>query len=321
MAIAGRGGLIGMHCGVFCGRGEIIDYEIQQMVGADVAQPGGKQHWENPVFLDGFMQRWNQVFFSDGAFIEELFHQLVFAFGNNLHQLFVGFLGRGFQIGGNGAFFAFAVAAHFVGVSLHGDQIDHAFQALFTADGNLHRDHQAAKGVDQAFQRGFPVGALAVHAAHADHARQVDLVGILPDFFRHHFNAGNAIDHHQRGFSRGHGDLGFMREHGEAGRIEQIDLGVVPLHGGNGGGDGHLAGDFFFVVVGDGGAVVHAAQLGRGAARVQHGGNQGGLARVRVPNHDEIADVLAFVNLQKCLLQQAGPGQISRRIGKFYLDC
>ena len=35
-----------------------------------------------------------------------------------------------------------------------------------------------------------------------------------------------------------------------------------------------------------------------GAAGVQHGGNQGGLAGVRVPDHNQIADVLAFVNLQ-----------------------
>jgi hypothetical protein len=34
---------------------------------------------------------------------------------------------------------------------------------------------------------------------------------------------------------------------------------------------------------------------------------------VRVPDDNKIAYVLAFVNLQKCLLQQAGPGQISRR--------
>src|SRR5215831_19911953 len=224
-----------MHGGVFRGRGEIIDYKIQQVVSADVAQPGGKQHRENSVFLDGFMQGGNQVFFSDGAFIKELFHQLVFAFSDDLHQLFMGFFGGGFQFGGNGTFFALAVAAHFIRVSLHGDQIDHAFQAFLTADGNLHRHDETSKGVDQAFQGGFPVGALAVHAAHADHARQVDLVSILPDFFRHHLNAGNAIDDHKRSFSGGHGHLGFMREHGEAGGIEQIDLGVVPLHGGYGG--------------------------------------------------------------------------------------
>src|ERR1044071_1975956 len=207
---------------------------------------------------------------------------------------------------GYGTLFALAGAAHLIGVSLHGDQIDHAFEALFTADGDLHGDHKTSEGIDQAFEGGFIVGALAIHAAHADHARQVDLVSILPDFFRDDLNAGNTIDDHEGGFCGGHGDLGLMGEHGEAGRIEEIDLGVVQLHGGNGGGDGHLAGNFFFVMVGNRGAVVHAAQFGRCAAGIKHGGNQGSLARVRIPDHDKIADVLAFVNFQNCLLQQAG---------------
>src|SRR6267154_793182 len=75
---------------------------------------------------------------------------------------------------------SFAAAAHFVRVSLHGYQINHALEALFTADGNLYRHNQPAESADQAFERRFPIGAFAVHAAHADHAWQSDLVGILP---------------------------------------------------------------------------------------------------------------------------------------------
>jgi hypothetical protein len=98
VAIAGRGGLIGVHCGVFCSRREVIHYKIEQMVGANVAQSGGKEHRKNPVFFNSFMQRWNQVFFGDGPLIKELFHQLVFALGNNFHQLLMGFFGCGLKV-------------------------------------------------------------------------------------------------------------------------------------------------------------------------------------------------------------------------------
>src|SRR6478735_2588573 len=64
-------------------------------------------------------------------------------------------------------------------------------------------------------------------------------------------------------------------------------------------------------MVGDGRAVVHAAQLGSSAAGIQHGGNQGGLARVRVPDHDQIADVVAFVNLQSASFNKRGPARLA----------
>src|ERR1043165_8129421 len=42
----------------------------------------------------------------------------------------------------------------------------------------------------------------------------------------------------------------FVHEHVESGRIDQINLGLVPLHRRHTGRNRHLAGDFFFVVVG-----------------------------------------------------------------------
>ena len=100
MAIAGRRARV--YRSVLGGRGEVVDHEIEQMVGADVAQAGGKQHGENPVFLDCFVQRRYEMFFGNRSFVEKLFHQLVFAFSNNLHQFFVGFLGSASSSAGIG---------------------------------------------------------------------------------------------------------------------------------------------------------------------------------------------------------------------------
>ena len=51
-----------------------------------------------------------------------------------------------------------------------------------------------------------------------------------------------------------------VSEHIEAGRIEQIDFGLLPLDGGDGGGNRQLAVDFLFVVIGDGVAFIDARQ-------------------------------------------------------------
>src|ERR1051326_3741403 len=84
VAVTGRGCLIGVYRGMLCSGGEIIHDKIEQVVRTNIAQSGGKQHGENSVFLNSFVQRWNQMLFGDGAFIKELLHQLVFAFGYDL---------------------------------------------------------------------------------------------------------------------------------------------------------------------------------------------------------------------------------------------
>ena len=84
MAVAGSGGLR-MDSGVLGCGGEIIHHKVEQMVGSNVAQPGGKEHGKDLVVFDGLMQCGDQMFFGDSAFIEKFLHQLVFALGNNFH--------------------------------------------------------------------------------------------------------------------------------------------------------------------------------------------------------------------------------------------
>ena len=91
------------------------------------------------------MERGDQVIFGDGAFLEVLFHQLVFAFGDELDESFVAGLGVGSERGGNfSGDFAAAIAAGRVGVGLHGDEIDDAVKAVGVGDGQLDGNTVAA---------------------------------------------------------------------------------------------------------------------------------------------------------------------------------
>src|SRR5690348_14649770 len=159
----------------------VVHQEIHQLVGADVAQAGGEEHREDAVFADGLVQGRDEVLFGDGSLVEELFHQGVIALGDHFHQLFVGFLSGAGQVRGNFAFLALAVATHVVGVGLHADEVDDPAQALFASDGHLQGHDGAAEGGGQRFQHAGGVGAFAVHAGGDDYAREVELVGVVPD--------------------------------------------------------------------------------------------------------------------------------------------
>ena len=121
--------------------GDVDLNEIEQVIEGHVSQAAGEQDWEDAVFADGLVERGDKVFLGDGALLEVLFHQFVFAFGNQLDEGLVPGLGIGCQEAGNsGRNFAMAIAAGRVAISLHGDQVDYAVEALRVDDGELDRD-------------------------------------------------------------------------------------------------------------------------------------------------------------------------------------
>ena len=83
------------------GRGRVDLDEVEQVVGGHVGQAAGEEHGEDAVFADGFVERGDEVLFGDGALLEVLLHQLVFAFGDQLDQSFMAGLGVGGKAGGN----------------------------------------------------------------------------------------------------------------------------------------------------------------------------------------------------------------------------
>ncbi len=94
------------------GRGRVDLEEVEQVIEGHVGQAAGEEDGEDAVFADGFVERGDEVLFGDGALLEVLFHELVFAFGDQLDEGFVAGLGVGGQRGGNFAGdFAAAIAA------------------------------------------------------------------------------------------------------------------------------------------------------------------------------------------------------------------
>ena len=135
-------------------RGRVDLEEVEEMIEGHVGEAAGKEHGEDAVFADGFMKRGDEVVFGDGAFLEVLLHQLVFAFGDELDESFVAGLGVGSERRGNfRGDFAAAIAAGRVGVGLHGDEIDYAVKALGVGDGQLDGNTVAAPALVRSSMR------------------------------------------------------------------------------------------------------------------------------------------------------------------------
>ena len=226
------------------------------------------------------MQTTDDVLFRDRALVEKLFHQRIVAFGNQFDQTLVRGLGLFLHVGRNVADSGFAVAAHFVGVSLHPYQVDHAAETFLRADRQLHRNHRAPESGGQRFHHAVEIGALAVRTRAHNGAWQGEVVAVLPDAFSDNFHAAYSVNHDQSGFHRRQHHLGFMDEHVEARRVDKVDLEVPPLDDRGRGGDGHSTRDLFVVVIGDGVAFIDPAQTLRGAGGEQHGRCKRGLAGV-----------------------------------------
>src|SRR5947209_16748099 len=84
--------------------------EVEEVVGAYVAKAAGVEDGEDAVFADGLVEGGDEMVFGDGALSEELFHELILAFGDQFDEGFVGGFCFGFEGGGDGAGSAVSVA-------------------------------------------------------------------------------------------------------------------------------------------------------------------------------------------------------------------
>ena len=102
----------------------------------------------------------------------------------------------------------------------------------------------------------------------------------------------------------------------EARRVDQVDFGLVPLGVGEAGRQRVLPGDLFFVVVGDGVALVHLPEAVHHAGGKEQRRNQLSLAASSVSDDSDIPDVGGLVDLHSGIL----PARVIRTLqGASYL--
>src|SRR5207253_2252157 len=114
--------------------------------------------------------------------------------------------------------------------------------------------------------------------------------------------AGNGVDDDQGGVHRTQRAACFLNEVAETGRIDEVDLRLIPLR------ERQLCGyrdfplDLFVVVVGGRVSIVHASKAVGGPADEQGGGNQRSFAASAMTRNRDVADVFAFIDVHEELL-------------------
>ena len=126
----------------------------------------------------------------------------------------------------------------------------------------------------QRIERPGKAGALAVEPVDHDQPRETELVARRPDLFGLDHRAGDAVDHHRDGIGHVQRGEGVGEEIAHARRVDQVDLVLVPFGIGEAGRQRMLPRDFLFVVIGDGGAVIHLPEAVDHAGVVESGGDE-----------------------------------------------
>ena len=181
---------------------------------------------------------------------------------------------------------------------------------VLDADRDLGRDDVRAERGLQRVERAVEVGALAVEHVDEQHPRDVALGGDLPQPLRRDLGAHHGVDHEDRRLADAQRAERVGDEARLPGRVEQVDLALVPLERAQRDRDRHLARLLVGLGVGGGGAVLDAAEAVQHAGLEQQRLVQRRLARPAVADERHVANRLR--RCVPCLLLSWGGSQTYR---------
>ena len=272
--------------------GHIMHQIVQQRGNAYVGRSGAAAHGGDYAFLNAVAQACEYFFAAELAFFEELLHQRFVGFGGGLGQRFVNALRLGFHVGGNG-YFLFALAVELLGSHVGNVNVTHELAAFHY--GQLYGNHAGAELFVYLGHGLGEVGVFAIHLVHDHHAGLAGLFAHVHGLFNAYHGAGYGAHDYKGGIRQGHCGADFAIEIEEAGGIDNVDLGVLPLKGSEGGVDGNGTLDLLRIEVGRGGAVFNLAQALKQACVEEHSFGKGGLAFAAVAEYAYVADVCCGV--------------------------
>ena len=211
------------------GRRQELHDRVEHLVHAHVQERRDRQHGVDPAGADRGPEPLRELLLRQRALLEELLHQLFVALGHHLHELLAPGLGR-VRLGG-GDLRRLELAARVLGVEarLAGDEVHDALERLALADRHCDRHRGAPEGLLDPLERALERGVVAVHAVDDQQAGDARLLGVAPDLLGLHLDARDRVHHHDRGVGHAQRRARLGEEVGVAGRVDQVDLGLLPL--------------------------------------------------------------------------------------------
>ena len=122
-----------------------------------------------------------------------------------------------------------AVVAVEVG-GLHGDEVDHAFEFVFLADRDLHRDRVAAELVAELTHHPLVVGPGTVHLVDERQPRHLVALHLAIDRHRLALHAAHAAQHENGAVEHAEAPLHLDGEVDVARGVDEVDVVLTPLH-------------------------------------------------------------------------------------------
>ena len=264
-----REALLDLDAPCWTGRREVVDDRVEQAVGAQAGRGDAAGDREDVAVVGALLERVDDLVVGDLLALEVALHQRLGVLGDLVHQLLAVLLGLVGELVRDRDLRAVAVGVVLVGLHVH--EVDQAAQLVLGADRDLGGDDVRAERLLERVERAEEVGPLAVEHVHVDQPRDAQLLRALPQPARGDLDAHHAVDDEDRGLAHAQRAERVGDEAGLAGRVDQVDLDVAPLEGGQRRRDGHAAGLLVLVGVRDRRTVSHRAEPGRRAGLEQQG--------------------------------------------------
>ena len=274
------------------GGGAVIGDALQHGDGADIGHRVGGEHGNNRAFLHADLETFDDVGLIQLHIFKELLHELLSGAGSGLHELGTQIFHMARVSGGDSGLLGLGALGD-VGDIVH--QIDNA-GTVGGGDGDGADDGAvlALEGLE-----GLEVIAvLLVALGDAEHDGQFRVLQVVPASLAADGQGvrrvlGGGDDHAALHCAQGAEHIAHKVE--VAGAVKHVDLHAAVVQGGDGGGNGDLAGGFLRVIVADGGPVGDLTHAVDGAGAEQHALRKAGLAVVAVADQADVANVFRFV--------------------------
>ncbi len=233
-----------------------------------------------------------QLLGADRAFEQVLLHEGVVGLDDGIDQLRAG----GGQIDGA------AGRRRFRRI----EDADDAAELRAGVDRRVEQHAALAEGVAEGLEQVGELDVVGVELVDDQHAGQAALAGLVEHAARVDLDAVGRRHDHYHVLDGGQRPQGGADESGIAGRVEQVDVLALVLQVQDAGVDGEVALVFFLVVVGDAGAVVHAAAAIDGLGLEQQGVGKRGLARRPMSRQGDVPNVRHLIFPHENLLFGCG---------------
>ncbi len=172
-----------------------------------------------------------------------------------------------------------------------------------------------SEGLAGRLKRPPEIGVLPVHLVDEENATKPVLLGETPDLIGADFDTSGGVDDDHRALDDAHRAQDLSEKIGVARRVEDVDLGVLPLDGYDGRADGDVTLDLVGVEVRCGVAFFHPAEAGDRFGVEEEGFGQRGFAGTAVREEANVPDAFGGIPVHVVppgILSHRSPRKVAR---------